>query len=59
MPRVKGKKEQQTSKELFVVRNIIDYQQTQEGEKYLVHWKGFPKESSTWESVENIKAFDD
>jgi len=42
-------------KPVYEVERILDHHKVQNGEiLYLVKWKGWPKESSTWEPVENL-----
>jgi len=37
------------------VERILNRQQVRGKDKYLVHWKGFTVESSTWEGRENLE----
>jgi len=41
--------------EEWEVERILNKQQIQEKDKYLVQWKGFMAESDTWEGKENLK----
>jgi len=41
--------------EEWEVERILNKQQIQEKNKYLVQWKGFTAESDTWEGRENLE----
>jgi histone-lysine N-methyltransferase SUV39H len=53
--RVSVDPELQEGEEVYEVEKIVDHRKDQNGGiQYLVKWKGWPKESNTWEPEENL-----
>jgi histone-lysine N-methyltransferase SUV39H len=52
--RVSVDSEVEESEPEYEVERILDHRKGQNGVHYLVKWKGWPKESNTWEPEENL-----
>lgn len=51
----KEKKQKKAEPVFYEVENLLDYKKDKKGkEMVLVHWKGYPPESDSWEPIDNL-----
>ena len=39
----------------YIIKRITDHRTTKDGKQYLIHWKGYNKDKSTWEPAKVIE----